>query len=93
MNCSKLNYHLFLLHVADSAQCACGNNREDSSHFLLKCPLYNREREEMLMQLNLLCDLPISCHMLLFGSEELEYKANCKLFEVVHTFIETTNRL
>jgi hypothetical protein len=51
MQCSKLNAHLFSLHVTDSPQCACGNNLEDNSHFLLHCPIYLTSRQKMLQAL------------------------------------------
>ena len=48
MNCSKLNTHLFLLHVSDTTQCSCGYEMEDTEHYLLQCPLYNIPRQTML---------------------------------------------
>ena len=40
--CSGLNDHLFSqLHVTDDPSCACGNGRETTKHFLLKCPMYH----------------------------------------------------
>ena len=59
MNCSKLNGHLFLLHVSDSAQCVCGHEIEDTSHFLLHCPLYDNHRQilfDSLRKLNINVD-------------------------------------
>ena len=44
MNCSKLNAHLFSLHVVDSPKCVCGCAVEDTSHFLMKCPLYHIDK-------------------------------------------------
>ena len=35
MKCSKLNFHLFSLHVADSPACPCGNDCEDSKPLLV----------------------------------------------------------
>ena len=39
------------------------------------------------------CDLNISCNILLYGSEMLDYQINCKVFDVVHSYIESTERL
>ena len=33
MKCSKLNFHLYSLHVLDSPACPCGHNHEDSNHY------------------------------------------------------------
>ena len=38
MLCSKLNSHIFSLHVIDSIGCQCGFNKQDNNHFLLYCP-------------------------------------------------------
>ena len=94
MQCSKLNHHLCSsLHVIDSPRCSCGGDCEDSKHFLLECPLYFESRREMLTQIRNICNLDISTHLLLFGSGDLDFDTNCKIFEVVHSFIESTNRL
>ena len=39
MKCSKLNFHLYSLHVLDSPACPCGHSCEDSNRYLLLCPL------------------------------------------------------
>ena len=51
MLCSKLNSHLFSLHVIDLPRCNCGFNEEDNNHFLLECPLYADIRRVMLFSL------------------------------------------
>ena len=93
MQCSKLNHHLFLLHVLDSPSCSCGNKCEDVDHFFLCCPLYIDARRIMLTQIRRICTLDISSKLLLFGSEDCDTDLNCKIFEIVHTYIESTNRL
>ena len=93
MNCSKLNYHLFLLHVVDSPICPCGFKCEDSNHFLLHCPLFHEDRLAMFNSISLICDLDITCSMLLYGSDNLNFDTNCNIFNVVHTFIDSSGRL
>ena len=92
MKCSKLNYHLFLLHVTDSPQCMCGHESEDSSHFLLHCPLFMVQRQKMFH-----CLQPIihnfNENTLMFGSDNLSLSQNKNLFAVVHTYIEESERL
>ena len=41
MKCSRLNAHLYNLHVVDSPGCSCGHDIEDNNHYLLICPLYH----------------------------------------------------
>ena len=42
--CSSLNYDLFRKTIPDSSLCTC-NQVETAAHFLLYCPLYNRQRQ------------------------------------------------
>ena len=93
MLCSKLNHHLFLLHVIESPSCVCGNKCEDNNHFLLSCPLYLEQRRIMIAEIGHFCTLDISSNLLLFGSENLDINTNCKIFELVHVYLESTNRL
>ena len=81
-----------MLHVEDSPNCACGSNLEDN-HFLLICPLYTVARRKMITQISNICDANISCKLLLFGAENIDIESNCKIFDVVHQYIEDTNRL
>ena len=88
MKCSKLNLHLFLLHVVDSPACSCGFNDEDSNHYLLYCPNYNLERQNMLRALSITFpNYEINEKLLLFGSEDLSVVANKNIFKIVHSFI------
>ena len=41
---SYLNAHAFTIGLADSPQCNCGANFENSMHIMLTCPLYESER-------------------------------------------------
>ena len=93
MKCSKLNFHLKSLHVVDSPACPCGHNCEDSNHFLLYCPLYYQARNMMLNEIRQVTTLDISCDLLLYGAAELDVVKNCKVFDAVHKFIDTTGRL
>ena len=92
MKCSKLNSHLFLLHVADSPACSCGFDNEDTNHYLLNCPLFNNERHHMLQAVFLHVNT-ITRNTLLFGCEELDHQGNLDIFTAVHHYINTTKRL
>ena len=95
MQCSKLHYHLFLLHVRASYDCICGYNREDVSHYLLQCPLYFQDRNIMTREINGLgvLGVDINVNILLYGSDDVDIGINYKIFDAVHSFIESTGRL
>ena len=92
MQCSKLHYHLFLLHVRASTNCICGYNREDVSHYLLYCPLYFQDRNVMIHEINNL-GVDVNVNVLLYGSDDVDIDTNKKIFDAVHSFIESTGRL
>ena len=94
MKCSKLNFHLYSLHVLDSPACPCGHNHEDSNHYLLHCSLYFQARITMLNKIrHLISRTHISCDLLLYGAPELDLVTNYKVFDAVHEFISSTDRL
>ena len=94
LNCSKLNAHLFSLHVIDSPACLCGNNYEDSEHYLFRCPLHLEARQNMLQTLGNLIDVnDVTTEILLYGGDNYDYEINCDIFECVHRFFEESNRL
>ena len=93
MKCSKLNFHRYSLHVLDSPACPCGHNREDSNHYLLLCPLYFQARITMLNKIRHLTRTHISCDLLLYGAPELDLVTNYKVFDAVHEFISSIDRL
>ena len=91
MQCSKLNSHLFSLHVLDNPSCPCGAPDEDSFHFFYNCPLYIPQRQILM---NEIANFHITdWNMLLFGNENLNFEDNTRLFQAVHKYIENTNRL
>jgi len=92
MQCSKLNFHLFLLHVRPSYECVCGHFREDANHYLLNCPLYFQDRNHMIQEINRL-GVTLSTDVLLYGSDDVALDINYKIFDSVHLFIESTGRL
>ena len=92
MKCSKLNSHLFSLHVVDSPACPCGNDCEDSNHYLLRCPLFYQARNKLLNEIRGLTMTDISCELLLYGSTDLGFKISKKVFDAVHRFIDESDR-
>ena len=94
MNCSKLNAHLFSLHVVDTPACLCGSLYEDVDHYLFVCPLYNVNRQTMFRSLLAICNFGmIDQELLLFGSDGLDLDKNKQLCNIVHQYFDDTNRL
>jgi hypothetical protein len=94
MQCSKLNAHLFGLHVIESPHCLCGNKCEDSKHYLLHCPLFNVQRQVMFQSLVAITPLHnIEVKILLFGSNTMDILVNKSIFKAVQTFIVESDRL
>ena len=93
MHCSKLNCHLFSLHVIDSPECSCGFDLEDNNHYLLHCPLHDIERQTMLAKI--FSKIPhqhIDVCTLLYGLPE-SFGNSKHIFEAVHIFISQSGRL
>ena len=44
MNCSKLNSHLYSLHVVDNPMCICVSDYEDPFNFFYMCPMFRNQR-------------------------------------------------
>ena len=93
MKCSKLNHHLFSLHVMDSPVCPCGYECEDTNDFLLHCPLFHVDRIRLFVAISLLGNFEITCSLLLCGSDNFHLDTNRKLFDCVHLFIDSSGRL
>ena len=94
MHCSKLNSHLFQLHVSDTSQCACGQDVEDSAHYLLNCTLYNLERVHMFQSMPNIVDINnIDISTLLYGNKDYDFETNKVIFQAVQSYILETNRL
>ena len=84
-NCSALNQDLFRKNISDTSQCICCST-ETADHFLLECPLYHGQRQELFQVISLIC--PISVDVLLFGNSTVIYENNVKIFEAVHNYIK-----
>ena len=89
---SNFNAHLFSLRVVDSPQCICGYDVEGSEYFLLNCPLYLLQIQEMLQKLNKLNIANVELETMLFhGCNVYEFGTNQRLYNAVcvHEFIST----
>ncbi len=94
MKCSKLNDHLFNLHVIESSACPCGHKVESSEHYFLKCPLYDPQRKKMFRDIKkiITCDT-VTLDMILYGMMKYDFDKNKQIFECVHEFIKESGRL
>ena len=98
LQASSLNAHMFSFGLTASPQCKCGHRREDTTHYLLSCPLYTDARDELFQTLNLLLNqdfdnlsLTSQTDILLNGPQG---KANIaiKVAVAIQTFIFKTLR-
>ena len=97
MRCSKLNVHLFALHVVESSACNCGSLYEDNNHYLIIIILSIISYRKTYMKRNISNimgnEAMITVDLLLFGSHLFNLKTNCAIFREVHAFIRDTARI
>ena len=91
IGCSKLNADLhFNLHVIPDPKCQCGFETESADHYFFHCPQYANQRQVLLGT----CGLnQASLHDFLYGSDNLSFEVNKRLFAAVHKFIIDTRSL
>ena len=77
----------------DSPVRPCGNDCEDSNHYLLRCPLFYQARNKLLNEIRELTMTDISCALLLYGSTDLGSELSKKVFDAVDRFIDKSDRL
>ena len=93
MKCSKLNAHLFDIHVIESAACSCGFDIEDTNHYLFHCLLFSDERRILFDMLHNLNITNITEEILLQGCTDNSLEENQQIFSCMFSFIEATKRL
>jgi len=87
MHCSKLNSHLYSLHVLDNPSCPCGSVNEDVSHYFYRCPLYQNQRQNLFQSI---ANLNITdWQMFLYGNKLTTYLHNINL----HTILDNSSHL
>ena len=87
LNMSDLNYHLYLRYLSDNRSCPCGNEREDTRHYLKFCPLFQLQRTTHLQPY-----LHCTVQELLKGNPRLSSSDNENIFRAVQSFITATGR-
>ena len=80
-------------------RCPCGNGIETTEHFLLKCSLYQMQRETLLSSVNPIISVisPVNtcndpAEILLYGNEKLNPYQNKLILMATISFIKTTER-
>ena len=108
MGLSPLNQHIRKYnYISDPSCSACGHRFEDTAHYFLECPTYQRARAGLLQSVSpLIVDIMPDINqtlnrrakeslirMLLNGDSRLNLETNRKLFTHVQAFIEETGRM
>ncbi len=83
------NYECFVVPLMTT--CICGHNRENNKHFLLECPLFINERNEMFNNLMQLGFQP-TVNNLLFGNAQYSVNCNIQAFVIIQKYIAETGR-
>ena len=81
-------------------RCPCGIGIETTEHFLLKCSLYQTQRETLLSSINPIISSVIPentsnnlAEILLYGNEKLDHHQNKIILMATISFIKATGRL
>ena len=94
MQCSDLNHYLVERHILENRRCPqCGSLSETPEHYLLQCPKYAVQKNEMKNKLDSLSlNIVIDSDLLLFGSKEIDNIKNKQIMETVIKFILASKR-
>lgn len=97
---SPLKDHLSSHHIVESDLCPfCLSEPETTSHFLLNCPTYNTQRQQLLYSLTDIIGNDVHAYsktmltrLLLYGNEDFSFQINNNIFEVAQMFITKSKR-
>ena len=100
---SKLNFHKFKHNFRDTINpmCPTSDGVEDTEHFLLLCPSFDVQRQDLLAEIVELLrpflqitDLSndVLVKLLLYGDQDLSYDLNRKILELTLRYIHETGR-
>ena len=100
LNFSHLNEHKFRHNFRDTLNplCKCGGGIETTSHFFLRCHLYAPQRSELLNTVYRLNPTIKNfaeenlVHLLLFGSDDYDFKLNKKIIKLTISYLKTSGR-
>ena len=89
--CSQLNSDLARINLKPNSSCICGHPREDASHYLIFCPIYDDIRESMRAAV-IRTGASFDIGTLLYGNRDLSYDNNKTIFLSVHKYIKNSGR-
>jgi len=81
-NCSNLKCDLFVNHLSETNLCVYCNVPENANHYCFHCTQFPNERLQLFHSTRNLH--PLSCQLLLFGSEAWTAKQNIEIVEAVY---------
>ena len=96
---SKLNFHKFKHNFRDTINPMCQTSIEDMEHFLLLCPSFDVQQQdllagmvELLLPIVQIIDLSNDAltQLLLYGDQDLSYDLNKNILELMLRFIHKT---
>ena len=101
---SKLNFHKFKHNFRDTVNpmCPTSDGIEDTEHFLLLCPSFDLQRQDLLAEIVELLrpflqitDLSNDAlvQLLLYGDQDLSYDLNRQILKLTLHYIHETGRL
>ena len=88
--CSDLHYDLYHNHLRDNPACDCGDDVEDTEHFLFKCNYFTEQRTQLFLSTRQFH--PVNEYILLFGDDSLTKDENVFIFNQVQIYIKDTRR-
>jgi len=94
MDLSALNEQIHSYNLIDNGNCEHCRIPEDVHHYLLDCPRYNLQRQNMMTELQNIPTLDpnnISGRTLMYGTEVEDDDLNYRIFKIVQTFIYNSN--
>ena len=89
-DCISLNNDLFRNYVRDNPLCEWCGVMEDATHFFFHCIKYIDERQvsnDTAREFQ-----PLTINLILFGSENSNFKTNMVLFRAIHRYIHASKR-
>ena len=94
-----LAQYLYIINCCNSPLCICCHQNETVKHYLLLCPRFDAQRNELLTSAAQVCGKAWltsngngKLEFLLNGSVQLNFDENCLLFGAVQRFILVTCR-
>ena len=89
-SCSSLHADLFRVNIIQSPACDCGNNIENTKHYMFECNLYNEQRNALFLSLTRVPN--INLDLLINSSSDFPVETNTTIILAVLKFIKDSGR-